>query len=171
MARSTSPPQRACNSSARRSGRSSTARTLGRKAATPPRSARISPSCADRTKYSSARAAHAGLAAQRENIRSSRKLSCRSDIYSDLSPSSVLFVRVGVRGDDVTKRVNARDENENNNTGFGVIRIQVASKSARAPLAGSDRYRYQYSCTGTGTIMIDSLHPLFCFGRSLQLHA
>ena len=44
--------------------------------------------------------------------------------------------------DDVTKRVNARDENENNNTGFGVIRIQVASKSARAPLAGSDRYRY-----------------------------
>jgi hypothetical protein len=32
-----------------------------------------------------------------------------------------------VRG-DVTKRVNARDENENNNTGFGVIRIQVASK-------------------------------------------
>ena len=52
-----------------------------------------------------------------------------------------------VRG-DVTKRVNARDENENNNTGFGVIRIQVASKSARAPLAGSDRYRYgpyQYS--------------------------
>ena len=69
----------------------------------------------------------------------------------------------GVRG-DVTKRVNARDENENNNTGFGVIRIQVASKSARAPLAGSDRYRYQYSCTGTGTIMIDSLHPLLFEG-------
>ena len=102
--------------------------------------------------------------------------SCRSDIYSDLSPSSVLFVRVGVRGDDVTKRVNARDENENNNTGFGVIRIQVASKSARAPLAGSDRYRYQYicvhSCTGTGTIMIDSLHPLLsppCVLRSQNL--
>jgi hypothetical protein len=40
-----------------------------------------------------------------------------------------------VRGDDdVTKRVNARDENENNNTGFGVIRIQVAfiKKRARA---------------------------------------
>jgi hypothetical protein len=69
---------------------------------------------------------------------------------------------------DVTKRVNARDENENNNTGFGVIRIQVASccKSARAPLAGSDRYRYQYSCTGTGTIMIDSLHPLFSIMQS-----
>jgi hypothetical protein len=71
-------------------------------------------------------------------------------------------------GGDVTIRVNARDENENNNTGLGGIRIQVASKSARAPLAGSDRYRYgpvpvyTHSCTGTGTIMIDSLHPLFC---------
>jgi hypothetical protein len=74
-----------------------------------------------------------------------------------------------VRG-DVTKRVNARDENENNNTGFGVIRIQVASKSARAPLAGSDHGPVavpvpvlEYSCPGTGTIMIDSLHPLFYY--------
>ena len=54
---------------------------------------------------------------------------------------------------DVTKRVNARDENENNNTGFGVIRIQVASKSARAPLAGSDRG------TGTSTRVRDETGP------------
>ena len=53
-------------------------------------------------------------------------LSCRSDtkfkfsIYSDLSPSSVLFEE----GGDVTKRVNARDENEINNTGFGVNRYR-----------------------------------------------
>ena len=59
---------------------------------------------------------------------------------------------------DVTKRVNARDENENNNTGFGVIRIQVASKSARAPLAGS----VQQLCTLEYhvPVPIDSLHPL-----------
>jgi hypothetical protein len=93
-------------------------------------------------------------------------LSFRSDIYSDLSPSSVLFVR-RVRGAVMSQRTPwSGPQKLKNNTGFGVIRIQVASKSARAPLAGSDRYRYQLAvcctrCTGTGTIMIDSLHPLF----------
>ena len=66
------------------------------------------------------RAAQKGHLVTRITVTSS--ILCDLKSYEDTSPSYVLFREEGAG--DVTKRVNARDENEINNTGFGVNRYR-----------------------------------------------
>jgi hypothetical protein len=77
-------------------------------------------------------------------------LSCRSDIYSDLSPSSVLFEGAGAG----TGIVECPPKNERkNNTSFGV----TSCKSAREALAGSDRPVLLLNLVGTSVTPSDEV--------------